>query len=435
MLYLLRKTETMNISRLSAAVAFAFLAPGAALAQNFDAVDLVPSATGGRFPAYGTTAPRPTEWYVRGGVLRDSNVFRLSDSANAQNVIGNSSRSEVVTRIGAGIRHESRVVGRQRVRLGANIDRYGFDRFSMLNHTAYGLRGEWLWEFTNDLSGTLGYEHRRRLVDLAQLGRPLKDLITEQHGFFSAAYAVGPSMRLRGGLDAARARRDNAAFEAAGGRTTSVVGGVDYVTPLGNAAGIELRRTKGSFGILEPVGGTLVDNDFTEKEVAGVVTWTVSPQLRATGRLGRTVRNHEQLAARDFRGTTGRATVDWTPLQKTGFEASIYKEPRSVVDIAASFVVVKGISFGPRWAPTEKLVFSALLLSENQKFGGDPTVVLVPGTPQRDETIRAVRLGGAWEPVRFTKISLGVDRGHRSSNVALRDFDYTTVMANVELRF
>ncbi len=127
--------------------------------------------------------------------------------------------------------------------------------------------------------------------------------------------------------------------------------------------------------------------------------------------------------------------MDWTPLQKTGFEASIYKEPRSVVDIAASFVVVKGISFGPRWAPTEKLVFSALLLSENQKFGGDPTVVLVPGTPQRDETIRAVRLGGAWEPVRFTKISLGVDSGHRSSNVALRDFDYTTVMANVELRF
>lgn len=417
------------------AVAFAFIVPGAALAQSFDAVDLVPGATSGRFPAYSATEPRPTEWYVRGGVLRDNNVFRLSDSAPTSSILGTSSRSDTITRIGAGIRHESRVAGRQRIRLGANADYYSFDRFSMLNHTAYGLRGEWLWEFTNALSGTLGFERRQRLVDLAQLGRPRKDLVTENHAFLNAAYLVGPSVRLRGALDATRSRRSEATTESAGGRTTSVVGGAEYVTPLGNAAGIELRRTRGTFAIQETVGGTPVDNDFTEKEVAGVVTWTVSPQLRAVGRLGRTVRNHEQFGARDFRGTTGRTTVDWTPLQKTGFEASIYKEPRSVVDIAASYVVVKGVSFGPRWAPTEKLVFSALLISENQTFGGDPAVVLVPGAVQRDETIRAIRLGGAWEPIRFTKISLGVDRGHRSSNVALRDYDYTSLMANVELRF
>ena len=425
----------MDKTRLHVAVALALLAPAAALAQSFDAVDLVPAANSGRFPAYTATDPRPTEWYVRGGVLRDNNVFRLGDAAPTQAILGTGSRSETVTRIGAGIRHEARVAGRQRVRLGANIDRYGFDRFSMLNHTAYGLRGEWLWEFTNDFSGTLGYERRRRLIDLAQMGRPLKDLVTEQHAFLTAAYAVGPRVRVRGGLDHARADRDQAAFEAADGRTNTVLGGIDYVTPLGNSAGIELRRTKGRFAIQEAIGGAFVDNDFTETEVAGVVTWAVSAQLRAVGRLGRTVRKHDQFSARDFRGTTGRATIDWTPLQKTGFEASIYKEPRSVVDIAASYVVVKGWSFGPRWAPTEKLVFSALLVNEDQTFGGDPTVILVAGTPQRDETVRAIRLGAAWEPVRFTKISLGVDRGHRSSNVALRDYDYTSLMANVELRF
>ena len=41
----------MKKTTLHAAVLLALAAPGAALAQHFDAVDTIPSATGGRFPA------------------------------------------------------------------------------------------------------------------------------------------------------------------------------------------------------------------------------------------------------------------------------------------------------------------------------------------------------------------------------------------------
>ena len=427
----------MNRTAIHAALLLAFAVPGAAVAQSFDLVDSIPPATGGRFPAYsGAEAPRPTEWYVRGGAMRDTNIFRLSPGAA---IVGVTSRADTVARIGAGIRHDQLVAGRQRVRLTANVDHYIFDTYNQLDHTAYGLRGEWLWQFTNDFSGNVGYERRQRMGDLAQLGRPVKDIVTEDNLFGAGAWQVGPSTRLRAGLNTVKGSRTDdttAETRAAGGRTTSIVGGADYVTTLNNAAGIELRRTTGNFPVQEFVGATtFVDNDFVEKEVAGVLTWIVTPQLRANGRLGRTTRTHQQLGARDFRGTTGRATVDWTPLQKTGFEASIYKEPRSITDIAASYIVVKGVSFGPRWAPTEKLVFTALLTSEKQSFSGDPTPLLVAGTPTREETLRSVRLGARWEPVRFTAISLGIDKGRRTSNVVLRDYDYTALMLNGEIRF
>lgn len=413
--------------------ALALLLPGAALAQHFEAVDTIPSATSGRFPAYPAEAPRPTEIYLRGGILHDNNLFRLSDSANTRAVLGTDSRSDTVTRAGAGIRHEQLIIGRQRVRLAADIDRYDFDRYSQMNNTAYGLRGEWLWETAGDLSGTVGAERRHRLVDLAQRQTLVKDMVTEEHAYANAAYLVGPTVRLRGGLDGARGRHDDAAANAAEVRTTTATGAVEYVTPLGNAIGVEARRTKGNAPLAEVVGPAAVpvDNDFTETELAAVLTWTASAQIHAVGRLGRTQRKHEQFPERNFTGTTGRATVDWMPLQKTAFEASIYKEPRTIVDIAASYVIVKGVTFGPRWAPTEKLVFSALLVSESQDYRGDPLLSVVPGTPERQETLRGLRFGATWEPRRFVQVQLGWDHGKRSSNIALRDYSYDALMLNV----
>ncbi len=413
------------------------LAPGAALAQHFDAVDTIPLAEGGRFPAYAAEPPRPTQIYLRGGLLYDNNIFRLPGGADTQAILGNSSRSDTVTRAGAGIATEQRIAGRQRLRFAGDIDRYAFDRYTLLDHTEYGLRGEWLWEFTNDFSGTLGFERRHRMVDLAQRQAPVKDMITEDHPFVAAAYQLGPSMRLRGGLDGARATHSDAAAQIAGVRTTTATGAVEYVSALGNALGVEARRTKGNVPLAEPVGpaNVLVDNNFTETEVAGVVTWTAGYDLHAAGRLGRTQRKHVQFPTRDFSGTTGRVTADWTPLAKTGLEFSLYKEPRTIVDIAASYVVVKGVTFGPIWAPREKLVFSALLLSEQQDYKGDPALILVPGTPERVETVHGGRLGGSWEPKRFSQVQLGIDHGTRSSNLPLRDYSYTALMANLRLYF
>lgn len=425
----------MRRKTIQAAVALALAAPAAAFAQHFEAVDTIPWPYLGRFPAYAVEPLRPTEIWVQGGLLHDNNVFRFSKDANVRALTGHDERADTIARLGAGIRHEQRVFGRQRVRLEARGEQFSFQENSLLDHFAYGLRGEWLWEFTNDLSGTLGYERRRRLVDMAQLQRPVKDLVIEQHAFATAAYMLGPSVRLRGALDGTKGEHSDTGREAANARVDSVIGGIDYVTTLGNALGIEARRSQGNFPTQELVGGTtLVDNEFTEKEVAGVATYTTGPQVRATVRVGRTTRNHKQFPQRDFTGTTWRTTVDWMPLQKTGFEFALYREPRTIVDLAASYVVISGFSFGPRWAPTEKLVFSAMFLRERQAFGGDPGTVVL-GAPQRDEVVRTFRLGAGWEPQRFLELSLGFEKGQRTSNVFLRDFDYTMVMANARWRY
>lgn len=424
-------------TNLQAALALALLAPAAAFAQHFEAVDNIPWPTLGRFPAYQPEAPRPTEIYVRAGALRDNNIFRFADGVNRRALLGDrDDPSDEVLRVGAGIRHDFLVTGRQRLRLTANGDQYSYHRNSRLNHVGYGLRGEWFWEFTNDLSGALGYERRHRLADLAALQRPVKDMITEDHAFANGAYRLGPSVRLRGAVDGARARRSESELTAANSRALTLLGGVDYVTALGNAFGVEVRQTKANYPTLEPIVGstTLVNNEFTEREVALVTTIVAGPQITGTARIGRTNRSYVQFPERNFSGTTWRGTLLWTPLQKTGFELALYHEPRSIIDIAATSVVVTGATFGPRWAPTEKLVFYALVLRERQQFQGEAAQI-VAGAPQQEQIVRLTRFGAGWEPRRFIELSAGLEHGTRVSNVFLRDYTYTAVMANAQFKF
>src|SRR2546425_13233498 len=87
--------------------------------------------------------------------------------------------------------------------------------------------------------------------------------------------------------------------------------------------------------------------------------------------------------------------AQWLPTAKTMFTFESSKHVSSIIDIGASHIVVKGISFGPGWAPTAKLNFQARLLRQHQVFEGDPEAALGVA-PLRQEFIRGYRLGSYW---------------------------------------
>ena len=214
----------------------------------------------------------------------------------------------------------------------------------------------------------------------------------------------------------------------------TVAGGIDYVTPRGSVIGVEARSTEGIARVEEVVGALPVDNDYEEREVAAVATYFPGPALRLSGRLGRTEREYEQLPQRNFDGGTGRLDAEWRPGNKTELGLTVYREPRSIVDIGASHVLVDGVSFGPRWAPTVKLVFGARFLREEHEYQGEPAAALGL-VPVREEVVRAWRFTGGWEPYRHHQVSAAYETGERDSNRPGFSYDYDTVMVNYRYVF
>lgn len=388
-------------------------------AAAFEAVDVLTPSTSGRYPAYAEEPPPPYGFWAQAGVMYDTNALRLTAGDN----------KERIARFGAGARAEQRIAGRQRLYLEGRADAYRYDRYRELDYTGWAGLGEWRYEIGNDLSGAIGLSARRFQASLAELRAPVADEITEKRGSATAAYRLGANARLRGGFEHLRYERPTR--RVAETRTNAFTLGADYVTPIGNAVGLEWREARGDAPVSEAIlPGTGVENDYRQRDLALTATWAASPFIRIGGRAGYTQREYTEVPGRDFSGPTWRLTLDWLPGAKTVLTFETYRSIASLVDVAASHMLIEGFSFGPSWAPTAKLNFSARFLREEQSFEGDASVPLL-ATPERQEIVRAIRLGTYWELTRNWHFQFAYDTGERESNILGRNFRYNAGVANV----
>lgn len=399
------------------------LAAASLSAPAFEAVDVLTPSTSGRYPAYAEEPAPPYGFWAQAGVMYDTNALRLTAGDN----------KERIARFGIGGRAEQRVVGRQRLYFEARADAYRYDRYRELDNVGWAGLGEWRYELGNDLSGAIGVSARRFQAALSEVQASVADEIDERRGIATAAYRLGANSRLRGGFEHLRYERPTR--RVAETRTNVFTLGADYVTPIGNAVGLEWREARGDAPVSEAIApGVGVENDYRQRDLALTGSWAASAFIRVGGRAGYTQRGYTEVADRDFSGPTWRLTLDWRPGAKTVLTFETYRSMTSLVDVAASHVLIKGFSFGPSWAPSAKLNFSARFLREDQAFEGDPAAALRV-TPERQEIVRAIRLGTYWELNRHWHFQFAYDTGERESNILGRNFRYNAGVANVRFIF
>ena len=388
----------------------------------------------GHFYAYPAEARTENlEISASAGLTRDSNAFRLSDSEDANAILGTGDRSDLIRRLGLGLKADLKV-SRQRFLLEADANLYDFDRFDFLDHTAYKLGADWKWEVGNQWAGDLGYARRRQLASLGELQGRIKDLITHDNLHFNAGYKLSPSLRLRGGLEGNRYEHSESSRSVLDNRTVSALVGVDYLSRAENFAGGQLKVTDGRYPNRQVTAGTTVDNEYMEYEASGVVGWQFAAKTRFDGRLGYTWRRHDEVRARNFNGITGRGELRYQMSPKTLVDLAAYREIRAVEDVNASYALVKGVRVGPAWAPTVKTLLQANLIYEQQDYRGDPGFALGSGI-RREDKVRAARLTAGWKPYRSAELTLSLERGRRDSNLAAAEYDYNAVSLNAGIRF
>ena len=388
----------------------------------------------GSFPAYPIESDgRQVRFSVLGAVDWDSNPFRLSDGTDPQTTLGSAEKSDTVGRYGVGLKADL-PAQRQRVLLDAQVARHDYHRFDVLDHTAYRAAAAWKWQAGERWGGDIGYSRRQFLASLAELQAPIRDLVVEDRAYLGGGYRATPRWRVRGAADWIRWDHDEPTRQTLDATIVSGTLGLDYVTPLANSVGGQLKYSAGDYPNREVVAGSLVDNSYTELEGSVVAHWVATGKSTLDGRVGYTARRHDQVPERDFDGATGRLAYGWFIGAKTLLDFSAWREIQSTEDVSASYILAQGWGIGPAWAPTVKLVFQAKYVREDRDYRGDPGIAL-SGTPEREDTFRGIAVAAGYAPRRFIRFALGAQFGERTSNVVGRDYDYNAVSATANLLF
>lgn len=367
---------------------------------------------------------RPLILKVYGGFKHDSNLFRLSDDADAQATIGSSDKSDNIYQLGVGGRYELRR-SRQKLVLDGTVDQNWFQNFDTLDHTSGKARGEWGWQAGNSWDGTLGVGHRHYLENFGSVQQNVKDMVDRTRAYGSANFR--PLSFLKFTLDLDSVDEEHSADSRAflDNRTNSAAFTANWVTPSKNTVGLKFKRADATYPSDAVVFGAVLDNSYTENEYSVVAVWNVTAASLLRGRLGRTERSFDQDPSRDFSGPTWRLGYEWKPTGKTALEMAVWRELTGFEDFSGTYMRTTGIGIFPAWSVLPKLILQGKAAYQTRDYLGDSS--FSPTAGQREDQERLFQIAAVWTPLRLTKLIMAVETGDRNSNQALADYQYRSV--------
>jgi exopolysaccharide biosynthesis operon protein EpsL len=349
-------------------------------------------------------------------LMRDDNIFRLSDDANAPALIGTRERGDTVATTFAGVRFDRQY---SRQRLSASVDarqvRYG--RFALLDHDAKDLKAGWDWELGRHFFGRIAWSKSEALTDFGDFRSPVQNINTTEQRTWGVHFRLHPAWSL--GANVFRVDSDNSSplretsRYAAEGREAVL----KYTPRSGNAMALRLRRTDGHYPNRQVVAGSLVDNSFRQDEVEGSLAWHPGGASRIDARIAAVRRSHDEVPVRDFSGLTGKLAWDWTITGKTSFNVTARREIGAQEDILSSYVVTDSVSLGPTWMPTARTLVQVSIERRVRDFLGDPVASLA-GIEKRQDSLSLASLAATWMPIDALQLGLTLRRERRDSNTA-----------------
>jgi exopolysaccharide biosynthesis operon protein EpsL len=372
--------------------------------------------------------------YIADHLTYDDNLFRLANQVDSNRILGpGMSKWDVVNQFTAGGRIEY-PISRQRLILDLRLDDNRFANNRDLDNLSTDDMATWKWKLGRELSGDVGYGYKHSLASFAYTQFFLKDMVSEQDGFFDLAYAWHPRWKLNAGARWQDNTHSNDLRAFLDRQSATGLIGLTYTTPAHNSAGLEYRYTGVYLPNRHPTPESLIDNHYRVQTFGGVLDWGVTAKTHIGGRVGYTRLENRQYTQRDFSGATWRASLDWAATAKTRVNLSGWRDLQPSQTVDASYMIVQGASLSAIWDVTPKLGLTGRVSHETLDFEGDPGLATGQFGPRRD-TLWIGRVALAYRPWRKVEMGLAYQAERRDSTRRYADFDDNSVFASGKLEF
>ena len=365
------------------------------------------------------------------GLARDSNLFRLPASANAQALIGRASAAETVGITTLGVNY-NKAYSLQRVELDVSMVKYNYQNFGYLDFTALNYQGAWRWAYTPHLRGNLSTSRDQRLNSYDDFrGFNVRNERVTTRTRLDGNYELGANWRLLAGLTQSAVKNSLQIQSEADSRQTALDGGIRYVLPSGSAVGYTLRTTDGTYTTNRPIPSAgLFDDRFSQTDNELQLTWAITRDTSADFKAGYRNRSYPNYPQRNFGGVTGAANLNWAYSAKAGLAAGWTREISVFETADFNFSQIDRFSIGPVWQASPKATVRMQLAHAVRDFRGTPFGVV---SLQRRDVTRDASVSVDWQPYTFLSLSASLQNARRSSNLA--GFDYSSNMVNVTAQF
>jgi exopolysaccharide biosynthesis operon protein EpsL len=355
----------------------------------------------------------------------DSNIFRLSDSADPRAVLGTSTKSDEVS-VSTLLLRVDKTLSQQRFQIDVSETIYRYRHFSFLDFNAFEYRGAWLWHLTPRISGTVGAERRKALVPFGDIRTAQQDLRVADRQYLTVdAQVTGGWHALLGAShfeqkDSRVAISPEQSYDAVSGEA-----GIKYLAAPGSAVALIQRYVHGTYknGF---DAALLFDDGFRDSQSELVADWIATGKSTLHGRLTWIDRRHDHFPQRDYEALAGEISWLWAPTAKSRFTVLGRRDVTTWWDQQSSYRVSDTASVAWTWQVAAHTAFTTQLDHVHRDYRGP---VVAPTGPLRVDNERSAQIGVNWTPRRSLSLKAGVQHYSRSSNLPGNDYDGN--MANV----
>ncbi len=383
-----------------------------------------------QFQGQTPSAEQPNTLQFSAGLayLRDSNVFRLSDQANAQALIGTPTRSDDITNASVGLRF-NKSYGLQRFEAQGSVENSTYSRFSNLDFTAVNYAAAWRWSLTPAFRGNLTTDRREYVdttADVQNQGQINRR--TTRTNRLDGEYDVDGVWRLLGGVSkVVNSNSQPATFE---GESDVLAGevGVRYALPFGTSVAYRYRNGEGKY-TNQSFGA--VSSDFKDRQHEVEGRWE-GGRATVVGRVSHLERKYDSIPARDYSGVIGQADITYALTGKTSLTGGLGRELGSYQTNTSSYYEGTRIFGGPTWRATDNITVRARVDYGVRNFKG-----ALPGfaNANREDKISLASASIEWQPIRLLSLMLWAQRDQRKSNELGADYKANAVGVSAKATF
>lgn len=350
----------------------------------------------------------------------DSNIFRVKDKEQLKGIIGDDQLSDFVTILTLGLDLNYQI-SRQELGLLLKKDFLRYSHYTSENSEQDEVNGSISLRVLDRISANLKGSYTKVPVAKENYLTKQKNERTTTTGGITLGYDLPSGFRIHAGFRQEKEDFSLSVFDYRERTNKSYSGTLSYSPSTESRFYAVYQRIALDYDLLQPIGGTLVNNDSTGDIITIGFDRKLSHKTSLSLYAGHLWRKYKEFKARDFHGVIGKAVVNYIITEKLTLSIIGERELHEAVFLDQIYSVDESLQLVIGYKPTAKIKTFIDSKTAEISYKGDANIIAI-AFPERKDRLNELRTGIAWSPIRRLSIDLLYRYMARQSNFGIYDF-------------